>query len=116
MSYLQNQKSNSISFEAVCALNESVNSDTSIEANAQCPWKLYAYAGKKLHGKFKITKVGGNHTCTNPTMQSDHRQATSAFICNVIMPLVKSKLDITPEEIRQQIKSAFFIDIPYHRA
>lgn len=53
--------------------------------------------------------------CNNSTVQSDHEQATSKYICYVLMLIVETKLDITPQQIRHQIRDSNFINMAYRR-
>ena len=51
-----------------------------------------------------------------PIPQANHCQAMSSFLYNVIMPMVRSNLDLTPDNIIEQISNNFFITIPYSKA
>src|SRR4051812_49167674 len=81
--------SNAVRLTLICALSSSVCQDETIPSNFNCPWKLNAFAGKRSLSKFRITEVGGDHTCSNPTLQSAHKNVTSKFISRFIMSLLK---------------------------
>lgn len=90
--------------------------DSYIEANAKCPWKLYAAVGKRTCGQFKITRYDGEHTCCRPTLDLEGRKASASFLCNLIMPTMKAKLDLTPGQIQDRIKDMLHLNISYSKA
>ena len=94
-------KNNRKNIKFVCGLHEDVCPDSTIPCNAQCPWKLRAYAGSRSQNKFKITEIGDDHTCSNPTLQKRHKRATTKFVAKFILPTVKTKLDLTPLDVCQ---------------
>lgn len=58
----------------------------------------------------KITEVGDDYAFSNITIQSNHRQTSSIFVCNFVMPIVKSKLDLT----LMIYENGFRISCPYY--
>jgi hypothetical protein len=56
--------------------------------STHCQWKIH---GRKMKGsnKFKITSVVGLHTCGSVEPNQKHRQLTSKFIANRLLPVVK---------------------------
>src|SRR3954463_15980274 len=58
-------KNTSKYYNVVCSLNERVCKEKTNDANNKCPWRLFAHAGSRIGGKFKITSYVGEHTCNN---------------------------------------------------
>jgi hypothetical protein len=56
--------------------------------STHCQWKV---RGTKMKGsnKFKIHSVVGPHTCVSAEPNQKHRQLTSKFIANRLLPVVK---------------------------
>jgi len=63
-----------------------------------------------------IKKYIGEHTCSQPSLNSNHRKATTYFVCNVILPIVTKKLDMTPGYIIDYIEVRYHITISYSKA
>lgn len=103
--------SSSLYFNVVCSLNEQVCKDTTNEANNKCPWILFTRAGKKSCRKFKITTISNKYTRSNTIIQCDHPQAKNNFICSIIMPIVKTKFDLFPIEMKDQMWYAYIIGV-----
>ena len=87
-----------------------------IPCNANCPWKLNAYAGVRSQGKFRITEVGDDHTCSNPTLQFRHKHATVSFVAKFILPSVKTILDLTALDVRLMFSEVYHTLISYKTA
>jgi len=62
-----------------------------------------------------IKKYIGEHTCSQPTLNSNHRKATASFVCSVILLIVTKKLDMTPDYIINYIKTRYHITISYNK-
>lgn len=60
---------------------------------------IYAFAGERLLNKFKITEVGADHTCSNPTLEVAYNYATLKFVSRFTMPSLKNMLNLTPKDI-----------------
>ena len=81
-----------------------------------CLWRLHASAPKNSCGYFMIKKYKGEHTRSQPTLNSNHREAITCFVCNVILPIVTKKLDMTPDYIINYTESRYHITISYNKA
>ena len=81
-----------------------------------CPRRLYASVSKNSSGYFKIRKYAEEHTCSQPSLNSDHHRATISFVCNVILRILRKKLDMTPGYIIGHIEAKYHITISYYKA
>jgi len=81
-----------------------------------CPWRLYSSVPKNSGGYFIIKKYIGEHTCSQPSLNSNHRKITASFVCNVILPIVTKKLDMTPAYIIHYIEAKYHITISHSKA
>ena len=105
-------KSNRTSYTAVCfSIKEGEN-----ESRDVCPWRLHASVLKISGGYFKIRSYKREHTCTTPSLMSNHSKATSSFACNVILSIVRKQLDMSPDFIIQYIEGEYHINIIYSKA
>jgi len=103
-------KTNRTCYTTVCALI----ADSYNESKDVCPWKLHASVPKNSSGYFKIRSYK-QHTSNEPSLRSNHRKATSSFIRNVILPLVRKQLDMLPDFIINYIKNKYHISITYNK-
>ncbi|GAU51261.1 hypothetical protein TSUD_135400 [Trifolium subterraneum] len=55
-------------------------------ANESCMWRCRVIFSKKSR-VWKITKLEGPHTCASIVVSQDHRQLSSAFICESILEM-----------------------------
>jgi len=98
-------RSNKEKYTAIC------NVDT------HYPWRIHAIDSKKSHlGWWVIKKYAGEHTCVNPTVNSNQSQATSTFLVSKIMPFVKADLNITVGTVQVLMEEQLFIKISYLKA
>ena len=104
-------KSNKTNYAAVCA--SKVEGDNA--SRDVCSWRLHASIPKNSSGDFMIKKYVGEHICSQPSRNSNHRKATASFVCNVILPIVAKKLDMTPGYIIDYIEARYHITISYIR-
>ena len=51
-----------------------------------------------------------------PSLQSNHYKVTVCFVCNVIMPTVRNKFDLTLGYIINYFRDAYHINIIYNKA
>ncbi|XP_020242978.1 uncharacterized protein LOC109821202 [Asparagus officinalis] len=110
-------KSNRTSYDAICFMNTQRTGLTEgNEADYSCPWKLYAFAGKKHNFQFRISEYCGVHTCVNPILEQDHSGASASYIARLIMPKLRKKLDLTPDNIIEKVLDTKFIKISYIKA
>ncbi|XP_020270620.1 uncharacterized protein LOC109845760 [Asparagus officinalis] len=110
-------KSNRTSYEAICFMNtQRQGRAEGNESDYACPWKLYAFAGKKHNGYFRITKYCGVHTCNNPMFERDHSGASTSYIARLIMPRLKKKLELKPDDIIERVSHDKWIEISYIKA
>jgi len=105
-------KTNKTCYAAVCA--SIVDGDYA--SRDVCPWRLHASVPKNSSGYFKIRKYAGEHTCSQPSLNSDHHRTTASFVCNVILPILRKKLDMTPGYIIGHIETKYHIIISYYKA
>ena len=76
-----------------------------------CPWMLHASVPKNLGGYFKIKFYVGEHTCSQPSLRSNYRKTFSSFVCNVILPIVRKKFDMSLGYIIKYIEAKYHINI-----
>ena len=57
-----------------------------------------------------IKKYIGEHTCSQPTLNFNHRKAITSFVCSVILSIVTKRLDMTLGYIID------YIEVRYHTA
>lgn len=81
----------------------------------QCRWKMGACRSKKA-GAWKITSYHGTHSCHGSLPRRGHKQCSSAFICNLILPLIRERRAMTPREIQERIEAEYGIKISYWKA
>ena len=98
-------KSNKTKYTAIC--NVDVN----------CPWRIHAIVSKKSHsGRWEIKKYPSEHTCVNPTVNSEHKPATSGFLATKVMSFVKADLDITAGTVQVLVADQLYLKISYMKA
>jgi len=102
-------KTNNTCYTTVCGTDDA-------GGGKECLWRIHALAPKNSSGYFKIKKIVWEHTCHKAVLQSNHRQATSSFVCNVIMPMMRDNLDLILENIIAKINNKFHITITYSNA
>ena len=101
----KNIKSRAREFTAVCDIDDN------------CPWRLHAIISKRDHaGWWIVRKYGGDHTCSNPIINSNHKQATTKFICTKVLPHVRSNPSYTAKSVQELMASTYKIQISYMRA
>ena len=69
-----------------------------------CLWKLHAFISKSVGGYFKTRSYIKEHTCSQPTLNFNHRKAIAFIVCSVILLIVTKKLEMTPGYIIDYIK------------
>lgn len=74
------------------------------------------FAAKRWLNKFKITKVGADHTCISPTLQTSQKNASSKFVSRFFMPSLKNRFDLTPNDIMGMVLEVYYIEIFYKTA
>ncbi|XP_068652065.1 uncharacterized protein [Aristolochia californica] len=80
-----------------------------------CPWSVFASCDQRIR-QFKIRKYGGDHTCVNSIIREDNPVCTSSFICQVIMPTVRTNFTLSPNDIQQIMKDKYHISVRYAKA
>ena len=86
------------------------------DGGKESPWRFHASVPKNSGGCFKIRSFVREHASYMSILQSNHHQAMSYFVCNVVMPIVRSSLDLTPSNIIEKFRTKFCITIPYSKA
>ena len=79
-----------------------------------CLWKLHAFISKSVGGYFKTRSYIKEHTCSQPSLRSNYCKVTY-FVCNVILPMVRKKLDMTLSYIIEYIEVKYHINITYNK-
>ena len=97
-------KTNKKCYTPVCDANDA-------GSRKACPWRIHTSVPKDSSGYFKIKRFVREYTCHMSVHQSNHRQATTSFVCNIIIPIVKSNLDLTSANIISEINDKFRISI-----
>ncbi|XP_020254128.1 uncharacterized protein LOC109831204 [Asparagus officinalis] len=109
-------KSNGTSYELIYFMNiQRKGHAEGNEAGYACPWKLYAFVGKKHNGYFRIIEYCGVHTCSNPMFEQDHSGASASYIARLIMPKLKKKLELRSDNIIERVLDTKFIEILYNK-
>jgi len=98
-------KTNNSCYTAVCTF---IKQQSNVGRNV-CPWILHASILKSSGGYFNIKSYVGKYICSQPFLRSNHRKLTASFVCNVIMPIVRNKLNLTPSYIID------YIGVKYHK-
>jgi len=80
-----------------------------------CPWRLHASVPKSSDRYFKVKSFVGDHTCSQPSLRTNHRKAIISFVCNVIMLIVRTKVDSTPRYIIDYIGDTYHINRKYNK-
>ncbi|XP_020102619.1 uncharacterized protein LOC109720138 [Ananas comosus] len=80
-----------------------------------CPWRLHA-SQPKGSSFFKVKTYKGPHTCLVPILNTRHRNCTSSFICQFILPTLKARLTMSPMEIQARVQSELHVSISYSKA
>ncbi|XP_020090375.1 AP2/ERF domain-containing protein PFD0985w-like [Ananas comosus] len=80
-----------------------------------CPWRLHASVPKDAT-YFRVKTYAGQHTCVIPMLNAAHRNCTSNLICQVILPLMKARLNMTPKEVQETVRSTLHVQISYWKA
>ncbi|XP_020262462.1 uncharacterized protein LOC109838425 [Asparagus officinalis] len=110
-------KSNRISYDAIRFMNTQRKGRAERnKAYYTCPWKLYAFAGKKRNGHFRIIEYYGVHTYSNLILEQDHSGISASYIAWLIMPKLKKKFELTPNNIIERVLDMKFIEILYSKA
>ena len=79
-----------------------------------CQWRRHASVPKSSGGYFKIRSYVGENTCSQPLLISNHRKATTSFVCSVILPMEREKnLDMSYSYIIEYIEAKYHNDIQY---
>ena len=105
----------SVSFKVIKSRSNDYTVRCDIDEN--CPWRVHAHLSKKKsHNWWKIKSYGGDHTCLNSTVNTNHRQATAKFICSKILPLVKSETDMTAKNVQETMSNMFHVKVTYAKA
>jgi len=74
-------KTNKSCYTTVCdSIKEQDNVDRKV-----CPWRLHAFVPNNPCGYFKIKSYIEDHTCSQPSLQSNNCKATTSFVCNVVI-------------------------------
>ena len=73
---------------------------------------------KKIDGYFKIRSYVAEHTYNHnqSSLRSNHHKTTTSFVCNVILSVVRKKLDISLGYIIEYIKAKHHVNITYNNA
>ncbi|XP_020266055.1 uncharacterized protein LOC109841501 [Asparagus officinalis] len=111
-------KNNTTSYNAVCFYRKDGDDediDGHHDGNAKCPWKLNSRSGVRVGGQFKITAYNGLHTCSNPRLEMNNKNASSSFIYRLILPHLREDLDLRPKDIRLLVQKATNLDVSYHK-
>jgi len=104
-------KSNKTNYTKVCA---SIADGDNVSRDV-CPRRLHASVPKNSCGYFMIKKYIGEHICNQPSLNSSHSKATTSFVCNVILLIVRKKLDMTLGYITDYNKARYHITISYNK-
>ncbi|KAL6543821.1 hypothetical protein OROGR_010318 [Orobanche gracilis] len=80
-----------------------------------CVWRCRVHFGKKSQ-VWKITKLDGPHTCVSTMLSQDHRQLSSAFICESILQLVKEDPTISVSVLIAHIRERYTYTTTYKKA
>ena len=105
----------SVSFQVVKSRANQYTVRCDVDDN--CPWRLHASVSVKQSQKWwKIKTYGGDHICLNATVNSNHKQATSKFICSKILPLIRAETNMTARTVQQTMSNMFHINVSYYRA
>ncbi|XP_020258872.1 uncharacterized protein LOC109835301 [Asparagus officinalis] len=111
-------KNNTTSYNVVCFYRKDDDVEDNSghhDGNARCPWKLNSRSGARVCGQFKITAYNGLHTCSNPRLEMNNKNASSSFICRLILPYLREDLDLRPKDIRLLVHKATNLDVSYHK-
>ena len=104
-------KSNKMNYKAICvSITEGDNASRDV-----CPWRLHASVSKKFTWILYDKKNIGEHTCSQPSQTFNDSKTTTSFMCNVILPIVRKKLDMTPGYIIHGIEIRYHITISYSK-
>ncbi|XP_020272656.1 uncharacterized protein LOC109847831 [Asparagus officinalis] len=110
-------KSNRTSYEAIYFMNTQRKGQVEEnEADYACPWKLYAFTGKKHNRYFKITEYCSVHTYSNPMFEQDHSGASASYIARLIMPKLKKQLELRPNNTIDRVLHTKFVETSYSKA
>jgi len=80
-----------------------------------CKWRLHASVPKGCR-YFQVKTYDAEHTCSNPILLNDNKQCSANFVCDLIMPSVRTKFTITPAEIMERVKTKYSLEIGYAKA
>ncbi|XP_020262396.1 uncharacterized protein LOC109838356 [Asparagus officinalis] len=111
-------KNNTTSYNVVCFYRKDDDVEDNSghhDGNARCPWKLNSRSGVRVGGQFKITAYNGLHTCSNPRLEMNNKNASSSFIYRLILPHLREDLDLRPKDIRLLVHKATNLDVSYHK-
>ncbi|XP_020250107.1 uncharacterized protein LOC109827508 [Asparagus officinalis] len=111
-------KNNTTSYNVVCFYRKDDDVEDNSghhDGNARCPWKLNSRSGARVGGQFKITAYNGLHTCSNPRLEMNNKNASSSFIYRLILPHLREDLDLRPKDIRLLVHKATNLDVSYHK-
>ncbi|XP_020262206.1 uncharacterized protein LOC109838151 [Asparagus officinalis] len=111
-------KNNTTSYNVVCFYRKDDDVEDNSghhDGNARCPWKLNSRSGSRVGGQFKITAYNGLHTCSNPRLEMNNKNASSSFIYRLILPHLREDLDLRPKDIRLLVHKATNLDVSYHK-
>jgi hypothetical protein len=84
-------------------------------SNDNCMWRCRVILSKKSH-VWKISKLHGPHTCASAMVSQDHRQLSSAFICQSILQMVKEDPTISVPVLIAHIRSKYTYTTTYRKA
>jgi len=71
------------------------------------PWRQHASVSKNSCEYFMIKKYIGEHTCSQFSLNFNHRKATTSFMYNVILSIVTKKLGMTLTYIIDYIEARY---------
>ncbi|XP_020272023.1 uncharacterized protein LOC109847190 [Asparagus officinalis] len=111
-------KNNTTSYNVVCFYRKDDDVEDNSghhDGNARCPWKLNSRSGVRVGGQFKITTYNGLHTCSNPRLEMNNKNASSSFIYLLILPHLREDLDLRPKDIRLLVHKVTNLDVSYHK-
>jgi hypothetical protein len=81
-----------------------------------CPWRVCARK-QKVSGKWKITRVVGQHSCASHDLSMKHRQLTSTLIAKRLMKVLQGELNMKVRTIIKIVNEVYGgYDITYGKS
>ncbi|XP_021592001.1 uncharacterized protein LOC110599743 [Manihot esculenta] len=79
-----------------------------------CKWHLRA-SMKEGSEIWRIVSYDGPHTCSNPTVDKDHPQLDTKFVCQFIMPMIEKQPHIKIKTLQVEVRDKIGYEPSYSK-